>query len=240
MVYETSLSDSKQVQVTQSMNSGHPAVDMQFKPREDSKLFFPEPGTVEVSANGAAGLDWTYGEHYQVLMDNGERYLMAHLRLGSRAVGEGAKVKKGDFAGYQGNSGNVSGETGLHLHLEYKGVNGARKDPAPLMGFPSAVGLYDISFTGGGGGEPEPQPESGNAEGESHGDTSGYSPYKTRVFVDTLKSVQPEKFAEMKKNAPLEWLGVSMGGRIRLYHSEIATENMAKALNEAPQSSIIF
>lgn len=146
--YLTYLSDSTYCCVTQVFgNEGHLGTDIQFYPIYWSDLYFPKAGYVSTSAFGASGLDWTYGEHYEVQCDDGTVYRMAHMRLGSRAVSRGATVTAGQYAGQQGSTGNTTGETGIHLHLEYF-VDGTRVSPAPLMGFPDELACHDIEFGG--------------------------------------------------------------------------------------------
>lgn len=151
--YTTYLSDSNIAVVTQIFgNDGHLGTDIQFRPIYWSNLYFPKDGYVNVSANGSSGIDSTYGQHYEILCDDGTKYRMAHLR--NRAVLQGANVVAGQYAGQQGNTGNTSGQTGIHLHLEYFEVGGTRVSPAPLMGFPDALGTYSIEF---GGDKPVPR-----------------------------------------------------------------------------------
>ena len=157
MAYTTYLSDSLQAEVTQVYGNGHLGTDIQFKLIYWSNVCFPKSGTVAVSQHGGTGDLWTYGEWYEVNCSDGTKYRMAHLRGGSRVVGVGAVVTAGQLAGVQGNTGNTTGATGIHLHLEYF-VNGARTSPGPLMGFPDAVGTYDITF---GGPEPPGPPQPG-------------------------------------------------------------------------------
>lgn len=143
--YTTYLSDSSSCTVTQVFGGSHNGTDIQFYPIYWSNLYFPKSGTVSISQNGGSGDLWTYGEWYQVECDDGTSYRMAHLR--NRAVSAGTSVQAGDYAGQQGNTGNTSGETGIHLHLEYFiGTN--RVSPAPIMGFPDALGTYQIGFGG--------------------------------------------------------------------------------------------
>lgn len=159
MAYSTLLTDSTVGAVTQVFgNDGHYGTDIQFSPLYYSNLFAPVAGLVTTSAYGSAGLDWTYGEHYEVLCDDGTRYRMAHLRLNSRAVSAGNRVVAGQYMGKQGNTGNVEGETGIHLHLELFTASGVRVSPEPLMGFPDALGRYDLEWGSPDPPEPEPPP----------------------------------------------------------------------------------
>lgn len=153
MAYGTYLSDSNTCDVTQVYGSGHLGSDIQFIPIKWSYLYFPKDGIVTTAAYGSDGLDWSYGWHYEVTCLDGTRYRMAHLD--SLGVGIGVEIVAGQYAGVQGSTGNTTGETGIHLHLEYF-VNGARTSPEPLMGFPDAIGSYDIEFLGGGTPHPPP------------------------------------------------------------------------------------
>lgn len=152
--YITYLSDSPIAVVTQVFgNAGHLGTDIQFQPIYWSNLYFPKAGTVEISQNGGSGELWTYGEWYRVACDDGTKYIMAHLRQNSRAVNAGSIIEQGQYAGEQGNTGNTSGTTGIHLHLEYFNSDGLRISPQSLMGFPDVLGTYSIEF---GGENPKP------------------------------------------------------------------------------------
>ena len=146
MAYLTYLSDSASATVTQGFGGVHTGVDIQFQPIRWSNICFPVASNVRIAANGAEGLEWSYGLHYECVIDSTRKYRLAHLN--SLAVAAGADVSPGQFAGIQGNTGNVSGVTGIHLHIEYF-INGVRSDPSPLMGFPAKVGTYQLEFGGG-------------------------------------------------------------------------------------------
>lgn len=146
--YPTLLSDSTRCIVTQVYGSGHLGTDIQFLPIRWSNLYFPKDGVIN-----SVSLDPSYGLHYQVYCSDGTEYRMAHLQ--ERVKGVGDTVTAGMFAGVQGNTGNTSGPTGIHLHLEYF-VEGNRTSPATLMGFPDALGTYDIEW--GSPTPPTPEP----------------------------------------------------------------------------------
>lgn len=60
-----------------------------------------------------------YGNYLVIKHENGMRTKYAHnLR---NLVEEGARLKKGERIALVGNSGNVTGETGCHLHFEVQG-----------------------------------------------------------------------------------------------------------------------
>lgn len=144
MAYSTLLTDSKACYVTQVYgNNGHLGTDIQFLPIRWSNVFAPKDGVVSIAAYGSAGIDWSYGWHVEVICTDGTRYRMAHFD--SIGVKSGQAISAGQFIGVQGNTGNVEGATGIHLHLEYF-VGDARTSPEPLMGFPDAKGYYELEW----------------------------------------------------------------------------------------------
>ena len=63
------------------------------------------------------------GNHVMLDLGSGEYAVLAHLRQGSVAVGQGQQVAAGDILGRCGNSGNTS-EPHLHFHLQDSPVFG--------------------------------------------------------------------------------------------------------------------
>lgn len=79
--------------------------------------------------------DWNHFVGNHVLLDcSGLWILLAHLRQGSVAVGQGDRVREGQLLGQVGNSGNTSGPH-LHIHAQRPGrmempFSG---DPVPMV-----------------------------------------------------------------------------------------------------------
>lgn len=160
----TYLSDSASACVTQAQGTPdangnlHRGQDIQFSPLYYSNLCAPIDGVVTVSQLGGSGTSWTYGEWVELSTAAGI-VRMAHMRSGSRGVVVGQSVKAGDYIGQQGNTGNVSGVTGIHLHIELI-VNGQIVNPASISGFPNTAGIcYDLIFAGPNPPEPPEIPD---------------------------------------------------------------------------------
>ena len=109
--------------------------------------YAPASGTVVVAhiwQGGTEGND-SWGNYIVVDMGNNAYWLAAHFADQIHTVGQ--VLKKGDYIGEQGKTGNV---TGIHTHWEYwvGGQSTAdRSDPAPLLGIPNgAPATYDVSW----------------------------------------------------------------------------------------------
>lgn len=87
----------------------------------------PCAGRITRSGNSGAA-----GELIEVTCDNGDRFVMMHLRRGSR-IRHGTRVGIGTRVGLVGTTGNAEGLSGMqpHLHLEAY-IGGRRVDPQPL------------------------------------------------------------------------------------------------------------
>ncbi len=97
--------------LTQGFHSRHYAIDIAN--RMNTPIYASASGKVIKSADG-----WNYGYGRYVVVDhgNGIRTLYAHMNV--RKIEEGAEVKTGQLIGLMGNTGNVFGPTGIHLHYE--------------------------------------------------------------------------------------------------------------------------
>lgn len=95
---------------------GHNAVDLASY--LNAKIMAAADGDVIVSRN--SGWNGGYGSYVVIKHSNGTQTLYAHLS--STAVSVGQKVSQGDTIGYMGNTGKVSGPTGVHLHFEIRGA----------------------------------------------------------------------------------------------------------------------
>lgn len=108
---------------TQYYRYGHYAVDI--AKAGGAPIWAADAGTVIKSQGGWNG---GYGEHIIIDHGNGITTLYAHLVRGSRTVGVGDYVGRGQQIGYMGNTGRVYGRTGIHLHFEVT-VNGRKVNP---------------------------------------------------------------------------------------------------------------
>lgn len=94
----------------------------------------------EGSQNSQKGINRGYGN--SVLVENtktGEKLRFSHLRVGGVGVQPGQVVKGGSIIGETGATGNVWGQTGQHLDLEYYNT---AKQIADIMSSPYAQYLF--------------------------------------------------------------------------------------------------
>lgn len=106
-----------------------------------------------------------YGNYVRIRHADGKQTVYGHLKRGSIAVGQGARVTCGQRIGQVGSSG---WSTGPHLHFEVKTAGGGTDDPfagprsGPLSYWVDQGeyrGLPTTRCEGGGGGDPAPAPE---------------------------------------------------------------------------------
>ena len=109
--------------------------------------YAPAGGTIVVAHvwQGTTDDADSWGNYIVVDMGNGNFWLAAHFKSQIHSVGE--VLKKGDYIGEQGETGDV---TGIHTHWEYwvGGQSSAyRTDPSSLLGIPNgAPATYDVSW----------------------------------------------------------------------------------------------
>lgn len=117
---------SGQSSVSQGFHRGHPAYDIQTNGRPNAVVSICD-GIVVAAGRNAGGRG--YGNCVIIKGDNGAYYLYAHLSVILVRVGQ--RVRAGQQIGNVGNTGNVSGRTGMHLHIEKRigGINGKRVQP---------------------------------------------------------------------------------------------------------------
>ena len=76
---------------------------------------------ITTKPNGYTGRNsegyYSYGRYVEVLGDDGQKYIYAHLN--ERVAKVGQRVEPGTLLGYSGNTGN---STGPHLHFEIRGL----------------------------------------------------------------------------------------------------------------------
>lgn len=109
--------------ITQKFYSWHPALDIS----NSSKIpvYAAAAGKVE-----AIGWDGGYGRRIIITHAEGYQTLYAHLSQIKVAVGD--LVEAGQEIGRQGNTGQVRGKTGIHLHFEIL-KDGVRINPLTLI-----------------------------------------------------------------------------------------------------------
>lgn len=104
--------------ISQRFRKGHPAIDIQTNGKANP-VVASKAGTVVIATKGGKGNKMSgYGNVIVIDHGNGETTLYAHLS--SFKVSAGQKVNQGQVIGNVGNTGNVSGRTGMHLHYEQK------------------------------------------------------------------------------------------------------------------------
>ncbi|HRH93084.1 MAG TPA: peptidoglycan DD-metalloendopeptidase family protein [Candidatus Peribacteria bacterium] len=106
---------------TQYFSPGHFGVDMQHK--GGSPIFAAEAGTV---IRADYGWDGGYGNVIEIDHGNGLVTLYGHNK--ELYVKKGDVVTRGQVISFMGNTGQVHGPTGIHLHFEVR-VNGNKKNP---------------------------------------------------------------------------------------------------------------
>lgn len=107
--------------LTQGYHSQHFAIDVAN--RMNTPIYASASGTVVKSADG-----WNYGYGRYIVIDhgNGIETLYAHNNV--RKVEVGDEVKTGQLIGLMGNTGNVWGPTGIHIHYEVR-IRGRKVNP---------------------------------------------------------------------------------------------------------------
>lgn len=109
--------------ITQGYRAGHYAYDI--ADRSKPPIWAAGGGTVVKASSGTWG--GGYGNHIIIDHGNGLQTLYAHLDYLS--VGVGDYVTQGQVIGRMGNTGNVRGVTGIHLHWEVI-KNGVKQVPS--------------------------------------------------------------------------------------------------------------
>jgi len=108
--------------ITQGYHRGHYALDIANK--INTPIYSAADGIVLKSVSG-----WNYGFGKYIIIDhgNGVETLYAHNNV--LKVRTGDMVKAGELIALMGNTGNVWGPTGVHLHLEVH-IRGRKVNPA--------------------------------------------------------------------------------------------------------------
>ncbi len=108
--------------ITQGYHSGHLAYDI--AQRSKPPILAVADGTVESVCSGWCG---GYGNSLWVNHNNGYKTHYAHME--EYYVQTGDTVTQGQVLGKMGNTGNVRGATGIHLHFEVS-YNGTKISPS--------------------------------------------------------------------------------------------------------------
>lgn len=108
--------------LTQGFRAGHYAYDI--ADRSKPPIWAAMGGTVEKASSGTWG--GGYGNHVIINHGNGLKTLYGHME--TLAVSVGDTVEQGQVIGKMGNTGNVRGVTGIHLHFEVI-KNGVKQNP---------------------------------------------------------------------------------------------------------------
>ena len=110
--------------ISQKFNKGHKGVDIETKGKAN-RVFAAKDGTVVVASTKEKG----YGGYgYVIEIDHGNNVHTLYAHLSVIKVKKGDKVVKGQLIGNVGNTGKVSGATGMHLHYE-KRIKGKQVNP---------------------------------------------------------------------------------------------------------------
>lgn len=107
--------------LTQGVRPGHTAIDIANK--INTPIYSAYDGVVITSKDG-----WNYGYGKYIIVDHGNNVHTLYAHLNGRSVREGQRVRKGELIGKMGNSGNVIGPTGIHLHFEVR-IGGRKVNP---------------------------------------------------------------------------------------------------------------
>lgn len=83
-----------------------------------AKIYASAPGRVIINKSG--GWNGGYGNYIVIAHPNGTQTLYSHLSKNFVEVGQ--VVDRGETIGLMGNSGKVTGVTGVHLHFEIRGA----------------------------------------------------------------------------------------------------------------------
>jgi len=97
----------------------HPYNAVDFANRCGTPVYAAAAGIVTVITNNSA---WNsgYGNHIRIQHPSGAMTLYAHLSVVNVKVGQ--EITQGQVIGAIGNTGNVKGPTGCHLHFEVRGM----------------------------------------------------------------------------------------------------------------------
>ena len=109
--------------ITQGFYAGHYALDIS----DNSKppVWAAATGKVVKASSGT----WGGGQGNYIIIDHGDGFKTLYSHLDHLDVKVGDVVKQGQVIGQMGNTGDVKGRTGIHLHWEVI-KDGIKQDPA--------------------------------------------------------------------------------------------------------------
>lgn len=107
--------------LTQGYHTKHFALDIHN--RMNTPIYASASGTVIKSDDG-----WNYGYGKYIIIDHGNGIQTLYGHNNVRKVEVGDEVKTGQLIALMGNSGNVFGPTGIHLHYEVR-IYGRKVNP---------------------------------------------------------------------------------------------------------------
>lgn len=115
--------------ITQNFSGYHYGIDIGNRSQPD--IWAGASGTIEKTNNGCGSRTPKCGGGYgnYVIIDHGNGYKTLYAHMAKLYVTEGQTVQQGEVLGQMGNSGNVHGPTGIHLHWEVW-QSGVKKNPA--------------------------------------------------------------------------------------------------------------
>lgn len=107
--------------LTQGYHKRHFAIDIAN--RMNTPIYASASGVVVKSDDG-----WNYGYGRYIVVDHGNDIQTLYAHNNVRKVEVGDEVKTGQLIGLMGNTGNVWGPTGIHLHYEVR-IRGRKVNP---------------------------------------------------------------------------------------------------------------
>lgn len=115
--------------ITQGFSSYHYGIDIGNRSQPD--VWAAAGGTVSKTNTGCGPRSTRCGGGYgnYVIIDHGNGYKTLYGHLEKLYVKDGQEVSQGEVLGKMGNTGNVRGATGIHLHWEVW-QDGVKKNPA--------------------------------------------------------------------------------------------------------------
>ena len=107
--------------ITQGYHRSHYAIDIGNV--MNTPIYAAAEGTVTTSRDG-----WNYGYGKYIIVDHGNGVETLYAHMNERKVSVGDEIKTGQLIGLMGNTGNVWGPTGIHLHFEVR-IRGRKVNP---------------------------------------------------------------------------------------------------------------
>ena len=114
--------------LTQGYHYGHPGIDIAYTQGDHTTAIASVLAGTVIKASGG----WNGGYGNMVLVDHGNGMVTRYAHLREIYVTTGQKVARGQSVGWMGNTGNVRGRTGLHLHFEVI-IGGKKVNPMSYL-----------------------------------------------------------------------------------------------------------